>query len=109
MGDNCVSLYTEERKMKFVTVRDFRTTPAQIWKDLPGEQEIVITNNGKPIALLTPLSDTDMEDTVTAVRRARAIAALKKIRASSLKRGLSEMTIEEIDKEIQDYRKSKKR
>jgi len=95
--------------MKFVTVRDFRTTPAQIWKDLPGEQEIVITNNGKPIALLTPLSDTDMEDTVTAVRRARAIAALKKIRASSLKRGLSEMTIEEIDKEIQDYRKSKKR
>ena len=95
--------------MKFVTVRDFRTTPAQIWKDLPEEQEIVIANNGKPIALLTPLSDTDMEDTVTAVRRARAIAALKKIRASSLKRGLSEMTMDEIGKEIQDYRKSKKR
>jgi antitoxin (DNA-binding transcriptional repressor) of toxin-antitoxin stability system len=95
--------------MKFVTVRDFRTTPAQIWKDLPGEQEIVITNNGKPIALLTPLSDTDMEDTVTAVRRARAITALKKIRASSLKKGLSEMTMDEIGKEIQDYRKSKKR
>lgn len=95
--------------MKFVTVRDFRTTPAQIWKDLPGEQEIVITNNGKPIALLTPLNDTDMEDTVTAVRRARAIAALKKIREASLKKGLSEITMEEIDKEIQDYRKSKKK
>ncbi len=95
--------------MKFITVRDLRTTPAQVWKDLPGEQEIVITNNGKPIALLTPLSDTDMEDTVTAVRRARAITALKKIRSSSLKKGLSEMTNEEINKEIQEYRKSKKR
>ncbi len=95
--------------MKFVTVRDFRTTPAQIWKDLLGEQEIVITNNGKPIALLTPLNDTDMEDTVTAVRRARAIAALKKIRGSSLKKGLSEITMEEIGKEIQDYRKSKRK
>lgn len=95
--------------MKFITVRDFRTTPAQIWKDLPGEQEIVITNNGKPIALLTPLSDTDIEDTLTAVRRARAATALKQIRDLSVKKGLSEITMEEIDKEIQEYRKSKKR
>ncbi len=95
--------------MKFITVRDLRTTPAQVWKDLPGEQEIVITNNGKPIALLTPLSDADMEDTVTAVRRARAITALKKIRSTSLKKGLSEMTIGDINKEIQEHRKSKKR
>jgi prevent-host-death family protein len=95
--------------MKFVTVRDLRTTPAQIWKELPGEQEIVITNNGKPIALLTPISDTDMEDTVTAVRRARAANALKKIRSQALKKGLSEMPMEEINKEIQEYRKSRKR
>ena len=95
--------------MKFITVRDLRTTPAQVWKDLPEEQEIVITNNGKPIALLTPLSDADMEDTVSAVRRARAIAALKKIRSLSLKKGLSEMTEGDINKEIQDYRKSRKK
>jgi prevent-host-death family protein len=95
--------------MKFVTVRDLRTTPAQIWKELPREQEIVITNNGKPIALLTPISDTDMEDTVTAVRRARAATALKKIRNQALKKGLSEISMEEINKEIQEYRKSKKR
>ncbi len=95
--------------MKFVTVRDFRTTPAQIWKELPGEQEIVITNNGKPIALLTPISDTDMEDTVTAVRRARAATALKKIRSVAAKNGLSEMTMDDINEEIREYRKSKKR
>ena len=63
--------------MKFITVRDLRTTPAQVWKELPEQQEIVITNNGKPIALLTPLNDADMEDTVSAVRRARAITALR--------------------------------
>jgi antitoxin (DNA-binding transcriptional repressor) of toxin-antitoxin stability system len=95
--------------MKFITVRDLRTTPAQIWKDLPGEQEIVITNNGKPIALLTPLSGADIEDTLTAVRRARAATALKQIRDLSEKKGLSEITMEEINQEIQEYRKSKKR
>jgi antitoxin (DNA-binding transcriptional repressor) of toxin-antitoxin stability system len=95
--------------MKFVTVRDLRTTPAQIWRELPGEQEIVITNNGKPIALLTPITDADMEDTVTAVRRARAATALKRIRNVAAKNGLSAMTMEDINDEIQEYRKSKKK
>jgi prevent-host-death family protein len=95
--------------MKFVTVRDLRTTPAQVWKQLPGEQEIVITNNGKPIALLTPISDTDMEDTVAAVRRARAATALKKIRSVAIKNGLSEITMDDINKEIREYRKNKKK
>jgi antitoxin (DNA-binding transcriptional repressor) of toxin-antitoxin stability system len=95
--------------MKFITVRDLRTTPAQIWKELPGEQEIVITNNGKPIALLTPLSGADMEDTVIAVRRARAATALGKVRSLAIKKGLSEMTMEQINDEIQAYRKSIKR
>jgi prevent-host-death family protein len=94
--------------MKFITVRDLRTTPAQVWKELPREQEIVITNNGKPIALLTPLSDADMEDTVAAVRRARAVTALKKIRNLAVKTGRSNMTAEEINREIQEYRKSAK-
>jgi antitoxin (DNA-binding transcriptional repressor) of toxin-antitoxin stability system len=95
--------------MKFITVRDLRTTPAQIWKALPDEQEIVITHNGKPIALLTPLTDTDLEETLSAVRRARAVNAVKAMQAAAVEKGLSGMTMEEIDQEIQVYRKSKKR
>jgi len=93
--------------MKFITVRDLRTTPAKIWKDLPEEQEMVITNNGKPIALLTPLNDSDIEDTLSAVRKARAINAVKKMQYSSQKRGLSGISDEEIEKEIKENRKRK--
>jgi prevent-host-death family protein len=93
--------------MKFITVRDLRTTPAQVWKALPEEQEIVITNNGKPIALLTPLNDTDLEDTLASVRRARAINAVKKMQATAAAEGISDMTMVEIDQEIRAYRKSK--
>jgi antitoxin (DNA-binding transcriptional repressor) of toxin-antitoxin stability system len=57
---------------KFLTVQDIRTSPAAIWKQLPKEHEMVITNHGKPIALLTPLTNSDLEDTLKAVRRARA-------------------------------------
>ncbi len=73
--------------MKFVTVRDFRTRPGQIWKELKIEQEIVITSNGSPIALLTPLSDSNLEDTVKLVRKARAVNALKTMQQISQQKG----------------------
>lgn len=91
--------------MKFITVRDIRTAPAQIWKQLPEEQEMVITNNGKPIALLTPLSDVDLEETVKAVRKARAINAVRAIQEISSKNGNVKMSYDEIEKEVKEYRK----
>ena len=43
--------------MRFISVRDFRTSSPEIWKNLLAEREMIVTNNGKPIALLTPLTD----------------------------------------------------
>jgi len=91
--------------MKFVTVRDFRTSPAVIWKKLPSEREMIITNNGKPIALLTPLDDETLEDTVSAVRKAKAINAMKKMQEISVSLGNNKMTLEKINSIIQDVRK----
>jgi antitoxin (DNA-binding transcriptional repressor) of toxin-antitoxin stability system len=94
--------------MKFVSVRDFRTSSARIWKTLPEEQEMVITNNGKPIALLTPLSDKTLENTLSAIRQAKAINAVKLIQQESLKGGMEKITMEEIDEEIKRVRKQSK-
>jgi antitoxin (DNA-binding transcriptional repressor) of toxin-antitoxin stability system len=93
--------------MKFVTVRDFRTSSANIWKTLPQEQEMVITNNGKPIALLTPLSDRNLEETLSAIRRAKAINAVKLIQQESIKNGTDKMTLEEINYEIKMSRQKR--
>ena len=87
--------------MRFVTVRDFRTGPANIWKDLPEEQEMIITNNGKPVALLLPISDVDLEATLRAVRRSRAQAAVEAMQLGSVQKGLSQLTPSEIENEIQ--------
>jgi antitoxin (DNA-binding transcriptional repressor) of toxin-antitoxin stability system len=95
--------------MKFITVRDLRTSPAQVWKQLPVEQEMIITNNGKPIALLTPISDVTLEDTLKTVRRARAMNAVRNMQAAAVKRGLSGLTKQEIDTEIRQIRRNKNR
>ena len=95
--------------MKFVTVRDFRNSPSSIWKRLPSERELIITNNGKPIALLTPLNDETLEDTVSAVRKAKAINAMKKMQEISVSLNNDKMTLESINTIIKDVRANNKK
>ncbi len=90
--------------MKFITVRDLRTSPASIWKQLPVEQEMIITNNGRPIALLTPLADFNLESSLKAIRRARAQQALARLQSDSSKSGFVTMAPEAIDAEIRSAR-----
>jgi antitoxin (DNA-binding transcriptional repressor) of toxin-antitoxin stability system len=94
--------------MKFVTVRDFRTSPSTIWKKLPSEREMIITNNGKPIALITPLNDETLEDTVSAVRKAKAINAVRKMQEISKSLGNDKMTLKEINAIIKTAREDKR-
>ncbi len=90
--------------MKFITVRDLRTSPAQVWKALPEEKEMVITHNGRPIALLTPISDENLEETIKAMRRSRAANAIRNMQLHSVKTGKSKLTDEEIEDEISQSR-----
>jgi hypothetical protein len=50
-----------------------------------------------------------LEDTLSAVRRARAINAVKLIQQQSIKNGLNKITLEEINTEIAMSRKERKK
>lgn len=95
--------------MKFITVRDLRTSPAKVWKMLPEEKEMVITHNGRPIALLTPITDEDFEETIRAMRRSRAASAMKRMQLYSVKTGKNRMTKEEIEEQISQSRQDRSR
>jgi len=90
--------------MKFITVRYLRTSPAKIWKELSEKQEMVITNNGKPIALLISINDSNLEETLSFIRQARAMNAVKLMQQISIKKGNDKMTIDEIEEEIRNAR-----
>ena len=95
--------------MKFISVRDLRTSPAKVWKSLPEEKEMVITNNGRPIALLTPISDENLEETIRAMRRARAEDAIRNMQAHSVKIGGNKTSAKGIEEEIRQSRKDRAR
>ncbi|MDO9289386.1 MAG: hypothetical protein Q7T83_11430 [Thermodesulfovibrionales bacterium] len=94
--------------MKFVTVRDFRIRPGTVWSNLDKNEEIVITSKGKPIALLTGVSDVTFDETLKLLRRAKAELAVSRMRKASIKKGLSKLTTKEIDAEIIAARKARK-
>ena len=94
--------------MKFVTVRDFRIRPGNVWANLDKNEEIVITSKGKPIALLTGVSDVTFDETLRLLRLAKAELAVSRLRKLSLKKGVSKLTAKEIETEIIAARKAKK-
>ena len=93
--------------MRFLSVRDLRGKSAQIWKDLPEEREMVITNNGRPIAILATISESNLEESLTAFRQARAVEAVAAIQRRSADQGTNRITLDEIDAEIQAVRKKR--
>lgn len=95
--------------MQFVTARDLRNKSAELWEQLAKEKELVVTINGKPIAVLSQVADDNLEETLRILRRTRAQQALSSIRATAVERGLDKLTMEDIDKEIKLARRSRKR
>lgn len=91
--------------MRFVTIRDLRSKSAQIQRELPKEKEMVLTSNGKPIAILSATSADMLEESLIALRRARAMAAVADIQTRSVESGADRMSLEEINKEIAAERK----
>ncbi len=95
--------------MKFISVRDLRGKSAQVWKELPREREMIITSNGRPIAIIAAISDSNLEESLSAFRQARAVEAVASLQRRSVKMGNDKITMDEIDAEIKAVRKKRAR
>jgi len=95
--------------MKFLSVGDLETNSSQIWKELPVQKEMVVTSNGKPIALLSSIDENNFDQVLAAFRRARATSALAFIQYESAQIGTDEISLEEINAEIREVRAKRKK
>ena len=95
--------------MKFLSVRDLRGKSAKIWKELPEEREMVITSNGRPIAILAAINEANLEESLSAFRKARAVEAVACLQRRSTEQGGDRITLDEIDAEIKAVRSQRGR
>ncbi len=93
--------------MKFLSVRDLRGKSAQIWKELPVEREMVVTSNGRPIAILAAINEGNLEEALAAFRRARAVEAVVALQLRSAEQGTDKISLAEINAEIKAVRKKR--
>ena len=95
--------------MKFLSVRDLKTKSSQVWKELAGQKEMIVTSNGRPIALLSSINENNLEQVLTAFRRARATNAVASIQYESTQKGTDKISMDEIDAEIGAIRSKRKK
>ena len=87
-----------ERVVNFYSIRELRNETKSICENVRKSGEAVITNNGKPTMLMLDISEGNLEETMRAIRQARAMIAFNSMREVAAANGY--MSEEEIDAEI---------
>jgi prevent-host-death family protein len=57
--------------MEFISIRDFRNSSGKIWDKVANDEDIIITNHGRPTAILVNIPNGYFDETVQSVRRVR--------------------------------------
>jgi prevent-host-death family protein len=94
--------------MEFVTIRDLRLKPSEVWDKLRRQREIILTSNGRPVAVIAGVREDDVEETVAALRRARAQAAVSRLRRAAAESCVDRLPASEIEAEIAQARRERR-
>ncbi|MGI9188897.1 MAG: type II toxin-antitoxin system prevent-host-death family antitoxin [Longimicrobiaceae bacterium] len=89
--------------MKFASTRDIRNNPSE-FREAVERDDIVLTVNGKPFAVAMGIDEGEFEETLDLLSQLRALRAMARLQKTAAERGLSGMTIAEIDEEIREAR-----
>ncbi len=73
--------------MNFYSMRDLRTESKNMWADLKRGDEVILTNNGRPSAIMIDIPEGGFDDVVQAVRQAKAMIALNSMRQRAAREG----------------------
>jgi hypothetical protein len=72
------------------------------------KEDLVLTASGKPMGVLLGVDETRLHDTVDAIRRARAILAVSRMRRKAAETGKDRMSMAEINREIAAVRRRRR-
>jgi len=94
--------------MEFITISDLRLRSSEVWNKLRQQHEMILTSNGRPVAVIVDVREDNVEETVTALRRARAQAAVSRLRQAAAAEGREGMSPADIEAEITQARHERK-
>ncbi|MCL2231861.1 MAG: hypothetical protein FWB99_02160 [Treponema sp.] len=90
--------------MQFVSVRELSKSPKAALAKLTADGKAVITNNGQPQAILVKVDSSSFESTLALIQQLEFTQTIAAMQQESLRNGNSNMTLDEINAEIQAVR-----
>lgn len=94
--------------MDYVTVKDLRTGPIEVWDRVAAGEELVLTRDGKPFAVVVPTAPSDVEETLRALRLRSFGKAVDQARRQAQEGGSDVLTDAEIEAEVSAVRQSRR-
>ena len=93
--------------MKFMSIREFRLNTNIVRHSLDQEEEVILTANGQPFAIVSRIRPDALDKELLAIRRARAKVALDRIRASAEESETADISMQEVDTIIRNARRKR--
>jgi len=94
--------------MQFIPYRNLRNEPAAVREQLSSEGELVVTNGGKPFALMIDIPENEnIDEILLMASRIRAQMAIRSIRSNARKNGTSKLTDEQINEVVEKTREER--
>ena len=95
--------------MEFMTVRELSKSPKDTLTRLSKDGKAVLTNNGKPQAIIFKIDGESFERTLTLLQKLEFMQNLSEMRLMSMRNGNADMSLDEINAEIAAARKERKK
>jgi len=94
--------------MNLVAIKDLKQ-PRELKQRLQAEKELLLTSDGRPVAVLVNVGvGDDPEAMIQSIRDSRSRLALSRIRESARRSGTNRLTLDQINLEISATRKARK-
>jgi len=95
--------------MEFMTIRELSKSPKDSLTKLSKDGKAVLTNNGKPQALIIKIDGKSFEQTLSLLQKLEFMQSLAEMRLTSLRNGNASLSLAEINAEIAAVRKKGKK
>ena len=94
--------------MKLIAIQDLKQ-PRRLKERLLAEKELLLTSDGRPVAVLVNVdASEDPETMIQSIRDSRSRLALSRVREAAVRSGAARLSLAEINREITATRKARR-
>ena len=73
--------------MKFIPSRELRLRTNKVFEDLKEEEEIIVTQNGLPVALMIPIDESSLNETLNSWKSIKLKNIVRDLRETVINKG----------------------